>query len=261
MIYLVLTEGGHGLETSGKETPIIPDLGRRIKENEFNDAVVALLLGEFKRHDVHVYDVAPGRSDVTLKTRVDKANSIYASYVKKYGKENVKAVYISIHFNAFDGTFAGKNPEGFSAHIQPTDAKNNSGRLAKLILEELALGTKQINRGLVLQDLYVTRNTDMPSVLLECGFMDNPREADLMLDKKFQAEVAKEVTTGALRYFGKRYDHSVKKKVGVPKKPSSDSGSKELYRVQIGAFTQREGADKLVADAKKQGFDAVVVKG
>lgn len=34
--YNVALDDGHGLETAGKETPIIPELGRRIKENEFN---------------------------------------------------------------------------------------------------------------------------------------------------------------------------------------------------------------------------------
>lgn len=253
MILLAFVEGGHGLETKGKETPLVPDLKRRIKENEFNDAVVELLCGELDRHNISVYDVAPGHTDIPLKTRVDKANEIYANYVKKYGRENVNAVYVSIHFNAFDGTFEGRNPSGFSVHIQPTDAKKKSAQLGKLILEELALGTKQINRGLVLQNLYVTRETDVPACLVECGFMDNPDEVKLMLDKDFHAEVAREVTTGILRYFGKRYVKPIEK----PKATES----KELYRVQVGAFSNRENAEKMVAKAKSLGLDAFVVKG
>ena len=54
-------------------------------------------------------------------------------------------------------------------------------------------------------DFYVLRNTKMPSVLLELGFMDNKREAMLMINENFQNECAAEITKGICKYFGLNY--------------------------------------------------------
>jgi len=73
-------------------------------------------------------------------------------------------------------TFFYSSSKGFSVHIQPTDKSNpNSGSLkfAKLAIEELSKGTPQVNRGIVGQNLHMTRETSMPAALIECGFMDD----------------------------------------------------------------------------------------
>lgn len=185
--------------TPGKETPFIKSLGRRIQEEEFNEPVAAMVREHLKRCGVHVYDPAPGEKDVPLKERTDFANKIYWQYCRDYGTENVVAVYVSIHFNAFDASFDGPNPSGFSVHIYPGSA--NGRKLGNAILNELKNGTKQINRGIVEQNLHVTREAKMPAALSENGFMDHPEEALLMLDKGFQNEVAEEHAKGICKYF------------------------------------------------------------
>lgn len=204
MIYLVFRDGGHGVNTAGKRTPPIKSLGgRQIKEHEFNEPVSRMFGDELKRSNIHVYDVAPGERDVSLIERTKYANQIYWQYCQKYGEENVEAIYVSIHFNALDGTFEGSNPSGFSVHIDPGSVKGRV--LAQCILNELRQGTKQISRGIVEQNLHVTRETVMPAVLTENGFMDNPTEAILMIDSKFQKEVAIEHAKGVCKYFGIPY--------------------------------------------------------
>jgi N-acetylmuramoyl-L-alanine amidase len=212
-IYLALVDRGHaGLKkdqtanataTPGKETPIIKSLGRRIQEEEFNEPTKNFLIEELKRSGVHVVDVSGGERDTPLKERTDYANKIYWQYCSKYGTANVVAIFISIHFNAFDGTFDGKNPSGFSVHVYPGSATGK--KLGEAILNELKKGTRQINRGLVEQDLHIVRETVMPAALSENGFMDNPEEAALMLSKDFQKEVAVEHAKGICNYFGIPY--------------------------------------------------------
>jgi len=207
MKYLVVGSGGHGATTPGKRTPYIKSLGREIREHEFNQPTFDFMAEELRRHGVDVIDDAPGDYDAPLASRVNIANSKYKEYIAKYGKDNVKCVYVSIHFNASDGKFdgEGKDPSGFSVHIQPGTRNKEAGKLAQAILDELKNGTKQVNRGIVEQDLYVTRETLMPAVLSENGFMDNEREAMLMLNKDFQREVGIEHAKGILKYFGIPY--------------------------------------------------------
>lgn len=205
-VYLAFIEGGHGYNTAGKRTPSIKSLGgRQIKEHEFNEPTAQKLIEELKRCGVHVFDAAAGDRDVPLKERVDYANKIYYQYCAKYGKENVVAVYVSIHFNALDGVFGGSDPSGFSVHIYKGHKTKDAGRLAQYIVDELKNGTKQVNRGVVEQDLFITRETAMTAVLSENGFMDNENEALLMIDPKFQLEVAVEHAKGICKYFGIPY--------------------------------------------------------
>lgn len=213
-VYLAFVEGGHaGLlnakadpnATPGKETPYLKSIGRRVQEEEFNQPVAAMIRENLKRCGVHVYNTAPNVYDTPLKDRVDYANKIYYQYCSKYGTANVVAIFISIHFNALDGTFAGTNPSGFSVHIYKGQKGKAAGRLAQFVIEELQKGTKQVNRGIVEQDLFVTRTTVMPAILSENGFMDNEQEANLMLNKSFQNEVADEHSRGVCRYFGINY--------------------------------------------------------
>lgn len=246
-ILLAFIGGGHGYDTAGKRTPAIKSLGRQIKEHEFNEPVSQLLIAELKRCGVHAYDTAPGTSDVPLKKRTDYANKIYREYCAKYGKENVIAIYISIHFNAFDGSFGGSNPSGFSAHIYPGHRNKSAGKLAQCIVDELKNGTKQINRGIVEQNLHVVRETAMPAVLTENGFMDHPEEALLMINPSFQKEVAVEHAKGICEYFGIKYKaEPIKEVSGV------------TYRVITGSFKDKKNADNRVKALKAKGFNSFI---
>jgi N-acetylmuramoyl-L-alanine amidase len=253
MIYLVTIEGGHGLETKGKETPFMKELGRKIKEVEFNDPVVAVIIEELKRHGVHTYDVAPGTTDAPLSVRVSKTNEIYKDYCSKYGKENVKAIHLSIHFNAFDGTFDGRNPSGFSVHINPGSV--GSRKLAECIIGELKNGTKQINRGIIEQNLYITKNTIVPAALSENGFMDNPFEASLMLNEDFQKEVGIEHVKGILKYFGLKYielkieeeDEMLEKAIVINSFADFPSAEGLAYKLQAPIYLKSIAKSKQVA--------------
>jgi N-acetylmuramoyl-L-alanine amidase len=224
-IYLAFIGDGHGPKTPGKRSPYIEELKRQIRENEFNKPVVDFLEEDLKRHGIHVYQVAPGDEDVPLNQRTDYANKIYWQYCSKYGKENVVAIYISVHYNAFDGVFNSRDPEGFSVHVFTGHANKEAGRLGKSVLKHLAGGTKQVNRGLKENDFAVLRNTAMPAILSENGFMDNLAEAKRMLDVNYQKEVAREHTQGACEYFGIKY---------IEKASASKTVASGTYTIQKG---------------------------
>jgi N-acetylmuramoyl-L-alanine amidase len=244
--YLAFLDDGHGILTPGKRTPYIPELKRYIKENEFNAPVVDMLAEELKRSGVDVYLTAPTDDDTSLRDRVDYANKIYWQYCSKYGAANVKAVFISIHYNAFDGKFDSRDPKGHSVHIYPGHRHKDAGKLADNIGKHLRGGTPQQWRGIVEQDLYITRETVMPAILSENGFMDNKSEALLMLNKDFQYEVSLEHAKGACDYFDIKH---------VPKKTSSISPG-VYYRVVAGSFSSKANANDQVSKLKSKGIDS-----
>lgn len=214
--FLVAAGDGHAPGTPGKRTPYIAALGRQIRENEFNKPTVNFLEAALKRCGFRTLQTAPTDEDTPLNTRTSRANAAGAN------------LYISIHFNAMGNTFGYSKAKGFSVHIQPSDYTNpDSGslRFAKLAVQELSKGTVQVNRGVVSQNLAITRNTRMPAALVECGFMDDEVEALLMINPSFQKEVAEELAMATCRYFKVSY---------VPDKPVDPMSKGYLVREDIG---------------------------
>jgi N-acetylmuramoyl-L-alanine amidase len=245
MAKYIALDDGHGMETAGKRTPYLPELGRQYRENEFNREVVKHLNAELKRHGFKTLLTAPTDADTSLSARVKAANNAGVD------------LFISVHFNALDGTFGGSDPEGFSAHVYKGNRNTVSGKFATVALKHLAQGTKQKNRGLVEQDLYVTRETKMPAVLFELGFMDNKREALLMTTGAFQKECAIELAKAVCEFYGVAY----KSEVAPAPKPSNPTPT-NLYRVrkswadaasQIGAFADKDNAIDLAKS--KSGYE------
>jgi N-acetylmuramoyl-L-alanine amidase len=186
----VALDDGHGLYTKGKETPYIEELGRKVKENEFNEAVVDLLAGMLRSAGFQVLLVAPTDYDTSLTDRVIAANA-----------QDVD-IYVSIHYNALSHEFDYSTASGVSIHIYTGQTGKESGHLAESIAKHLKGGTAQVWRGIREDNFHVLRETNMPSILSENGFMDDEFEASLMLNPEFQLEVASEHFYGIMEYFG-----------------------------------------------------------
>lgn len=182
---------GHEMTTPGKKTPPIPELNNRvIHENEFNKEVALIIMDELERCGIETVDVSATDND-SLYDRVTRANDANAD------------IFVAIHYNAFDGKFDEYDPEGLSVHIYPGSIEGR--KLAESVLKHLKEGTPQKNRGIIESNFYVLRNTEMPAILTENGFMDNKREAMLMIDKYFIKEVAIEHAKGICDYLGIQY--------------------------------------------------------
>jgi N-acetylmuramoyl-L-alanine amidase len=209
--FLIALDDGHGIGTPGKRTPYIKSLGRQIRENEFNAAVTDFLQGELERCGFRTLLTAPTDYDTPLSARTDLANAKGADAL------------VSNHFNALKDYFngPGKDPEGMSIHIYP--GAKNGRKLAEHVAKYLKQGTEQKYRGIVEQNLHMTREFNKASILVENGFMDNEREALLMVNEAFQRECAREQAQGICEYFGVPYvPADGKAPVKVVKPPKSD---------------------------------------
>lgn len=251
-VYLFLSDGGHGKGTPGKETPMIKELGRKIKEHEFNSAVTDIIGTLCKLNGIEFVDVAPGDTDHSLTARTNKANKIYKEYCDKYGKANVHCVYVSVHYDAMSNTFSAA--EGITVFVYNGHKNKEAGKLATVVGNELKKGTSQKYRGVKEANFAVLRQTNMIAILTENGFMSNSREARLMLNKAFQWEVATETVRGVFKYWGKSFKAQEIKKAD-PKTPSK---SGYTYRVVTGSFEDKPNAQKRVNALEKKKFDSFI---
>jgi len=199
MNYLVILDDGHGDKTLGKRTPIFPD-GTFMHENDFNDAVVALIYKKLKRiPNVDVAFTAEENYDVPLNTRIARANRAWQDHQNYFGKENSKCILISVHANAYGDGKTFNNAKGvstFCCSSPPAERK-----LAETIHKHLKGGTTQVDRG-VQEICFDILKGNMTSCLVECAFMTNLDEANLLKQEDFRQECADEITEGILKYFG-----------------------------------------------------------
>ena len=73
--------------------------------------------------------------------------------------------------------------------------------LGENILEQLTLTTGLRNRGIVYRPgLYVLKETEMPAVLVEMGFITNPDDAELLANSPYL--FATGIYRGILIYYG-----------------------------------------------------------
>jgi N-acetylmuramoyl-L-alanine amidase len=115
------------------------------------------------------------------------ANSVVGSLSQRCNIANSSNVdlYVSIHFNAFNG----------SANGTEIFAISDSGRkYAQPVLNSIVkLG--YFNRGVKNgSHLYVLRNTDMPSILIECAFCDNQKDMSLYDPEKMANAILEGLT-------------------------------------------------------------------
>jgi N-acetylmuramoyl-L-alanine amidase len=104
---------------------------------------------------------------------------------------------ISIHLNSF--------PESKYYGAQTFYPKNceESRKAAEYIQEELIRvldnGNTRVSK--VKDDIYLLKYHRIPTVLVECGFLSNPMEENLLQVDKYQEKISWSIYIGILRYF------------------------------------------------------------
>lgn len=104
-------------------------------------------------------------------------------------------LYISIHANYFP------SPRWSGAQTFYYEGKPEDQELARVIQTSLVKHLGPNHRLAKAGNFRVLRDTTMPAVLVEVGFLSNPREADLLADSAYQQKVASAIFAGILNFY------------------------------------------------------------
>lgn len=186
---LYILDDGHGAETKGKRTPKFHD-GSFMKENEFNRAVVDLVIQKLEALDICPIRLKPEYADISLKERVTRERN----YVKKMVIEGDydMSILISVHANA--------NTEDWNSAngIETFHYSDRGKKLAEVFQRNLIAKCHRRDRGVKQANFYIIKNSTSPAVLLECGFMTNMEEALMLLSDTYRGLCADAIVDSVL---------------------------------------------------------------
>ncbi len=175
----VVVDAGHGGHDPGavmagvEEKDVVLDIALRIFELSQASPIQVVLTRSTDRY-------------VDLKERVRFAERVGA------------VLYISVHANYVSDP----RVRGIEVYVDDTRPPSDpSWRLAEAVLGALVAETGARNRGVRTQKLYL-RHTDLPAVLVEVGYLSNPKERSLLLTPSYRERLARAILEGILEFLG-----------------------------------------------------------
>jgi N-acetylmuramoyl-L-alanine amidase len=168
----VVIDAGHG----GFDRGGIP--GQNVSEKAMALDVAQRLGSKLRRAGYRVVMTRDSDVFVPLGTRTSIAN--------RYRD----GVFICVHFNS--ATRSGANG------IETYYYSSQSAALAANIHRQVIGGTTTDNRGIRRRGYFVLRRTNIPAVLVECGFLTNPYEARLALQSDYRDRLADRIAAGVM---------------------------------------------------------------
>ncbi len=103
---------------------------------------------------------------------------------------------ISVHQNSFSQA-SSKGAQVFY-HVKSAEGKKLAETIQEQLKQVLDNGNHRVAKSN--DSYYMLKNTSCPTVIVECGFLSNSEEAELLLDDSYQDKVAYAITEGVKAY-------------------------------------------------------------
>lgn len=191
--YCVVVDAGHGGDDPGK-------VGTNgALEKDINLAIAKRLAALLEQSDVKV-----------VMTREDE-NGLYDADADRKKVQDMKRriavmeeaepdVVVSVHQNSYeDAAIKGAQVFYYTASAEGKE-------LAETIQARMVLGLDPDNHRVAKANdsYYLLKKTTKPIVIVECGFLSNPGEAEQLTDPVYQERVAWQIHMGILQYLNRR---------------------------------------------------------
>ena len=122
-----------------------------------------------------------------------------------------------------------------------TLAENILAEIVKVGQNSRGIKTRKNSNG---KDYYAfIRNTSCPAVIVECAFVDNPTDLQILSTEEKRKEMGVAIAKGILKTLGVEIQ-----------------GENGRWKVQVGCYLYRENAEAMEKKIKSLGFNAFIVK-
>lgn len=171
----IILDPGHGGFDPGASSV------RGIPEKQLTMSTIRLLEQKLTQAGANVRLTRSNDSYIPLQTRVFEAH------------RNEADAFISVHFDS--SNHYGAN--GFTTYFYQGHQKELADHISGQLGTALPINDRGVRQG----DYYVIRENSRPAVLLELGYLSNPRESELIETPAYQDLVTSNVVKGLQSYF------------------------------------------------------------
>ena len=184
---LVIVDAGHGGKDSGKVGT------NEVLEKDINLKIAAALKNELEKRDIEVVmtredDERLGDTQTEdLKERVSIIN------------ESKPDLTVSIHQNSYHEASVHGSQAFYFTHS--AEAKSAAGMIQKAMESVDEQGTREAKAN---DTYYLLKKTEVPVVIMECGFLSNYEEAEKLATEEYQQAVAEAIAEGVVKYLESR---------------------------------------------------------
>lgn len=187
---IVVIDPGHGGDDPGKvgingalEKDINLAIGIYVKEVLEAEGLEVVMTRE---EDVTMVEAGAFNKAEDLKTRVDIINEVQPEiavsiHQNSYTTENVKGPQVFYYTNSMEGEAAAQIMQELLWEIAPDSIRQITDN----------------------DSYYLLTRTEVPTIIVECGFLSNEEDAEKLVDETYQKELAEVIATGILTYMGK----------------------------------------------------------
>ena len=184
----IVIDVGHGGSDPGK-------VGiQGIKEKDVNLAIARYLKDYLIAEDYTVYMTRETDQGLYDESVSNKKKSDLSNRIQFLQKKNASCM-ISIHQNSYPDTIQ------HGAQTLYYEGREEDKNFAQYVQDSLLAfdpsNTRQIKSN---TSYYILKNAQVPSILIECGFLSNPEETANLTDPNYQKQIAYAIAIGTCRY-------------------------------------------------------------
>ena len=182
---IICIDAGHGGFDTGARS------ADGVHEDELNLMVALKLKKYFEEHGTQVVMTRETNEALGKTKKEDMQNRV------KTIKESNADVVVSIHMNKFPQT------QYYGAQTFYMTGSEKGKLLAEKIQASLIENLDKNNKrqAKAVNNLLILKAGSSPVVIVECGFLSNPREAALLAQDDYQEKVAWAIYKGVIEYF------------------------------------------------------------
>jgi len=220
---MMVLDAGHGGHDTGAigpsglmEKDLVLDVTRRVARLVEERLGIKVRLTRDNDHFVTLRD----RTSFANRERADLFVSIHANAHRESAAVGVETYFLSSEATdsaarqvaaAENGVVQLEPPAGRpSGHVDIVKAilwdlaqsefQAESSRLAEVVHDSMTQSLRIANRGVKQAGFYVLGGAAMPAILIEIGFVTNPREERRLKDTKYRDEIARAILAGLAEY-------------------------------------------------------------
>jgi len=186
---VVVLDAGHG----GKDPGKVSDGGAL--EKDINLSIAIRLKALLEQNGIVVVMTREEDRDLASENASNRKNEDLKARVKLIS-ETAPEVMVSIHQNSYPEAEVDGAQTFYAAGSEP------GKQLAAIIQKNLKNEIKDDNHRVAKanKEYYLLKKTDCPAVIVECGFLSNPREAELLASEDYQEKLAFAIHLGIIEY-------------------------------------------------------------